>query len=194
MCKSRLPTDGVQNPWSPTRLIDLSDPNGVAVLLETKDEAPVGPYITLSHCWGEVEVPKTTRAILEEFKARLPKLSKTFDDALFVARRLSIKYIWIDSLCIVQDDLEDWTAESSRMDQVYQNAFCNLAATASAHSEGGLFFSRPDLRPCQVLISQGSGPQYFWLVEESLFWTQVEHAALLKVRRRLIEMLPSSIN
>ncbi|KAJ4253945.1 hypothetical protein NW762_010344 [Fusarium torreyae] len=65
----------------------------------------------------------TTSSNLEAYTASLPiDLPKTFVDAIQVARALGIPYIWIDSLCIVQDSPEDWKHEASRMAQVYANA------------------------------------------------------------------------
>ncbi len=59
----------------------------------------------------------------------LTQLPKTFADTVLVARCLGIQYIWIDSLCIIQDDKQDWKAEAAKMWQVYANAYVNVAAT-----------------------------------------------------------------
>ena len=67
------------------------------------------------------------------------QLSKTFQDAITITRKLGIQYIWIDSLCIVQDDKEDWRAESSKMDSVYGNSYLTINASyAKDGSEGCL--------------------------------------------------------
>ncbi|KAJ9131787.1 hypothetical protein NKR23_g11558 [Pleurostoma richardsiae] len=57
-------------------------------------------------------------------------------------RRLGIRYIWIDSLCIIQDSEEDWLAESVTMADVYSRSFCNICATGDECKEGGLFHPR----------------------------------------------------
>jgi hypothetical protein len=69
-------------------------------------------------------------------------LPKTFEHALVVARELKVGYIWIDSLCIIQDDPRDWQHESSLMHRVYSNSLCNIAATGAVDSSDGLFFGR----------------------------------------------------
>lgn len=69
-------------------------------------------------------------------------LPKTFRDAIVVNKTLGVKYIWIDSLCVIQDSLSDWRQESSLMPQVYWNSFCNILATAALDSTQGLFFTR----------------------------------------------------
>lgn len=105
-------------------------------------------YMTLSHCWGKNGVP--TR-LMEENYARFlngiqfGELPKTFRDAIDVTRKLKIPFIWIDSLCIIQNSYDDWIQESAKMQQVYQDSFLKLAAGASANSNGGLFYQRHPL-------------------------------------------------
>jgi hypothetical protein len=69
-------------------------------------------------------------------------LSKTFQDAIKFLRKLGERYIWIDSLCIVQDDEEDWQLESAQMGKIFAMSFCNLSATAAMDGTSGLFQSR----------------------------------------------------
>ncbi len=66
-------------------------------------------------------------------------LPKTFRDAVAVTRALDIRYIWIDSLCIVQDDLQDWEQEAAKMASVYEGKFPTIAAADSLDCGGGLF-------------------------------------------------------
>jgi hypothetical protein len=69
----------------------------------------------------------------------MAKLPKTFRDAVNVTRALGIQYIWIDSLCIVQDDMGDWEQEAAKMASIYEGSFLTLAAVDSYNSNGGLF-------------------------------------------------------
>lgn len=69
-------------------------------------------------------------------------LPKTFQDAIIFTRRISVQYIWIDSMCIIQNSAEDWEREALRMEQVYSNAYCNVAATAGSDSRSGCFVER----------------------------------------------------
>ncbi|KAF4848516.1 hypothetical protein CGCSCA4_v004793 [Colletotrichum siamense] len=74
---------------------------------------------------------------------RMSDLPQTFRDAIHVAKELGLSYIWIDALCIIQDDPEDWTIESSRMRSVYGNSYVNLAASSATNVHEG-FFSKPE--------------------------------------------------
>jgi hypothetical protein len=138
-----------QSDWYPTRLLDLGSSAGhdsrtSVRLIETRDARPTGPYVTLSHCWGDAAILKLEKELLTQFKEgiSIKQLPRTFVDAIAVARYLQVRYIWIDSLTIIQDDGEDWVRESVSMGQVYQNSFCNIGATGSSNSHGGLFFAR----------------------------------------------------
>ena len=83
------------------------------------------------------------------------KTCLTFQDAVYVAQRLGAQYLWIDSLCIFQDSESDWYAEAATMADVYRGALCNIAATASDNSQGGLFRSRnPKYISCCILTMQ----------------------------------------
>lgn len=108
-------------------------------------------YVTLSHCWGAPKHhgPKLLNENLAEFEAcvKISSMPKTFRDAIHFAARLpQVGFIWIDSLCIKQGDIDDWLIESARMGQVYSKSYLNISATAASDSNGGLYFSRsPDL-------------------------------------------------
>lgn len=131
-------------------------------LLDISDEAPdetdpkkdsrrkstqfSGLYVTLSHCWGGATFTKLMRNTLEQFKQRIPlnDLPRTFREVMHFVRRLNpeIRYIWIDSLCIIQGDHDDWAAEAAKMYDVYRNSYCNISATAARNSHEGLYFPR----------------------------------------------------
>ena len=91
-------------------------------------------YLALSHCWGTAHgghVPRTTKATLSDRLVSIDweELSKTFQDALIITRGLGMRYIWIDSLCIVQDDKEDFETECAKMGLVYSKAHCTIAVS-----------------------------------------------------------------
>jgi hypothetical protein len=71
---------------------------------------------------------------------------RTFQDAITLTRTLGFNYIWIDSLCIIQDDGRDWEIESARMTSVYSNGHLTIAATHSPNGRGGLFVNTQDFR------------------------------------------------
>lgn len=125
-------------PKLPTRILDVesTDPNVIKVK-EIADEK--GPYIALSHCWGGNIAMKTTRANFRtrQRDIRFDALPKNFQDAVAVTRAAGLRYLWIDALCILQNDKEDWEKESGRMAAVYQNAHFVLGADMSTDSHGG---------------------------------------------------------
>jgi hypothetical protein len=96
--------------------------------------------LALSYCWGEKIPPKTLTNNVADHRRGicLAKLPRTFRDAVRIARALRLRYLWIDSLCIVQDSPEDLTAEISRMDQIFQGAHLVLAAVDGGDSHFGL--------------------------------------------------------
>lgn len=131
----------------PTRLVDVgvSDAEPTVKVVEVEEGAK-GRYISLSYCWGTTSNPfATSRSLLPARKAgmNLSDLPRTFQDAIAMTRRLGVRYIWIDSLCICQDDKQDWERESARMDSVYSNSYLTIAATGKPNTSGGLFFDRP---------------------------------------------------
>ena len=128
----------------PTRLIDVK--SGLR-LVNTKGMH--GRYICLSHCWGTpatmtgTQTYKLTQGILERCTKSidLNQLPRTFTDAIVFTRKLGLRYLWIDSLCIIQDDQDDWRHEASLMANIYENAYLTLGATVSSSDAGGLFRS-----------------------------------------------------
>lgn len=169
----------------PTRLLDvgtIENPE-IHLVANTKKEGVQGPYTTLSHMWG---IPMGDRFQLtnenyEQFCQRIditdPKLTLTFRHGMEVTRRIGVRYLWIDSVCINQGDHDDFVRESKTMEEIYRNSYCNIAAVDSENGSQGLFrkrapedlppdivefdgrsytFLRPDLWDQQVL----SGPLY----------------------------------
>ena len=99
-----------QTTFCPTRLLDLSLREDNVLLVEFINSAAQVPYMTLSHCWGKVPLLQHTASTVSLLRSGFPtqNLPPTFRDAVKVARSLKCRYLWIDSLCIVQDDPNDW--------------------------------------------------------------------------------------
>lgn len=132
------------HPWEPsslpTRLIDVgtsvSDTprlvllSGTLVAEETK-------YAALSYCWGNKDDAKaqlkTEKSTLEERLQGIAfdTMTPATRDAIELTRAFGLRYIWIDALCIIQDDAADWSYESGQMDRVYQDAFVTFCALVS---------------------------------------------------------------
>ncbi|KAF2108366.1 heterokaryon incompatibility protein-domain-containing protein [Lophiotrema nucula] len=141
ICRQR----SLSKEWLPTRVLDVQKLEGDTVcLVDTKEESCFGPYFTLSHCWGQSQPFSLTQSTLKQLQAGLSLnlLPATFRDAISITRRFGIRYLWIDSLCIFQDDLGDWSRQASGMREIYSLASCNIAATAAKGSDDGLFCSR----------------------------------------------------
>ena len=134
----------------PTRLLDLQDAEeGIIRLVNTTHMDVEGPYCTLSHMWGPNDFITTTPENIEEILFKGIRLTpcpgpsvfsnKTFLDAIKVAKFLGIRYIWIDSLCIIQGPRGDFDVEGGLMHQVYRNTYCNIVAAGLDGGERGLF-------------------------------------------------------
>ena len=130
----------------PTRLLDLVRfwSSGDIVLVEPEEEPDKHiPYTALSHCWGDsTSGPLTTtltNLASRKERIRFDQLPLTFQDAVTTTRKLKIPYLWIDSLCIIQDLPSDWEKEAARMAIVYAGSVCTLLALGSEDSNGGFF-------------------------------------------------------
>jgi hypothetical protein len=129
----------------PTQLVDVGSGSGSKVRLVPGKDFPCGSrYLTLSHCWGGSMPERLSPINVETFgkEINVNTLSKTFQDAILVTHRLHHQYVWIDSLCIIQDNLSDWHSESSQMGDIYTNSSCNISASVFKAGSPGLFRSR----------------------------------------------------
>ena len=133
-------------PWAPTRLLEISGtPAGFAVhLVETSFQESVGEYryAALSHMWGDLTSPAPFRTVagnIERLRHCIDpgELPRNFIDAILVCMRLGISYVWIDSLCIIQDSDEDWEREAVLMHLVYRHAVTTIVATSATSSYDG---------------------------------------------------------
>lgn len=128
-----------------------------------------GQYIALSYCWGRTLAYKTTKGNLETHLAGVPfaRLPKSLQDAILVTRYLDIRYIWIDCLCIVQDDKEDWEREAANMADIYSNAYLTIAASRASSSAEGFLGDRMirDMKAVQFRDEGGDFQLYFHSVD-----------------------------
>lgn len=172
--------------YFPTRLLDLNSRRGDLRLIVTAKESIKEDYATLSHCWGGQSIIKLTTDALAQFQKKIEtaSLPQTFRDAILVARRLGIRYLWIDSLCIIQDSLQDWQKEAALMGEVYSNSTLNVMATACRNSHQSLFRSRDqgELLHYAVRTSwDGIEPEAFYVFSR-FFWDK--HTVFEPLHRR----------
>ncbi|PQE16208.1 heterokaryon incompatibility protein [Rutstroemia sp. NJR-2017a BVV2] len=150
-------------------------------------------YATLSHCWGELEVFKLRKSnhllLLQEIP--YAGLCKTFRDAVEIARSLGFSWLWIDSLCIIQDDPDDWRKESARMTTVYGMSTLNIAATAAADGRTGCLFERDDIytQGSRAVIEVDDKQQILDIVDTGLVYDNTTETPLSKRAWALQERL-----
>jgi len=204
-------------PWAlvsaklPTRVLDVSNPDFVK-LVETSGQR--GTYVTLSHRWGGSGVITTELSTIETRKSGIPltQLPKTFSDAVQIVRRLKLRYLWIDSLCIIQDSPADWENESSKMADVYANSYLTIAASSSRDGNGGIFpewdsrSNKPYISPesaslgiptfanaAPLLDTRGNPSGPVWVAQNRYVWIETSHGNKREGLYVHIEWMPSSI-
>lgn len=149
-CSPKNPNAGPKS--LPTRLIDVGSMSSENVrLCQTAVDLPSKTndlkYLALSHRWGDRDKHKTvstTTGNLNQHMIGIPDdgLPNTFKDAVKVTRELGIRYLWIDSLCIIQGEGGDFENESERMESVFSYAYCVITASRSPGSSNGFLLPR----------------------------------------------------
>ncbi|KAK2031940.1 HET-domain-containing protein [Colletotrichum zoysiae] len=144
----------------PTRLIDVGGRDDTTARLITSNSLqPSTPYIALSYCWGppsqsNPQLVTTTASFPKHQKAiGLADMPQTIRDAVIFTRHMGIKYIWVDALCIIQDDAEDWAKEAALMFAVYRYATITVVAAAGDTCHSG-FLQRKGPGPCAIVPFQ----------------------------------------
>jgi hypothetical protein len=175
-CQDRKP------PRMPTRILDVGDSEAseLTFLVETQDQC--GRYIALSHCWGNANSFLLTHNTFEDMKRgfSLERAPATFRDAIVITRKLGIRYLWIDSLCIIQGDTQDWETESSRMGEVYRDAYLTIAASSASGDEESFLKPRrsvcsslnvvfPSGRKTQISITNQNAQNGEWIYNSQAF-------------------------
>ncbi|KAM0345849.1 hypothetical protein ACHAPU_006203 [Fusarium lateritium] len=147
LCAAALPS--TRDAKLPTRILDLTGsldlplgPQDISIKLREAQQGETGTYVALSYCWGTNPNLhfKTTLDNLQIHKqgidmASLPLIHR---EAILATLYMGERYLWIDSMCIVQDSREDWEVESAKMGSVYSNSHLTLAATSSDSPDQGL--------------------------------------------------------
>ena len=174
----------------PTRVLDVSGKNLRLQELDLTDT----PYVALSHCWGNTATIMSTESNLSAYenKIRESDLPAAFLDAVTVTQKLGISYLWIDSLCIIQDSLGDWLRECPKMGAYYRNAYFTISALESPDSTHSFlsskkpqdtfrwpgkdgFWIRPRLSAPSSIFQAAALNHRGWALQERLLSTCVLH-------------------
>ncbi|RSL58088.1 hypothetical protein CEP53_006269 [Fusarium sp. AF-6] len=122
------------SPPLPTRVVRIN-PEDESLSLHESQPGETGAYVALSHCWGPPnrQPIRTTQDTISHMRVSVPEseLSHVFRDTIWLSKQLGVQYVWIDSLCIIQDDAVDWEIESAKMADYYSQAHLTVAAESS---------------------------------------------------------------
>ncbi|KAI2617296.1 HET-domain-containing protein [Hypomontagnella submonticulosa] len=177
--------------YRPSRLLEAHYPESLdsgnvpTFRLVKGDRCPQNSfYVTLSYRWGNkplentIRLLKSTSSWLEELNP-IAQLPKTLRDAMRIAHRFGVQYLWIDRLCIYQDSPEDWRREAGSMQDVYRNGSFCISALSAEDDEGGCFSSRdPSLVAPTAIYLQADGGTFRADLEDSAWFTTFRNEPL----------------
>ncbi|KAK1985719.1 heterokaryon incompatibility protein-domain-containing protein [Colletotrichum cereale] len=149
--RSETPTS-----YRPTRLLKLDSPHTFRLVRGAECPSTI-QYVALSYCWGTKPAERLLRLLRPTFESLsleqpVENLPKTFREAISVAQRFGVDYVWIDRLCIFQDSADDWHRESSSMQDVYRNALFSISALGAVDDEAGCFFERDPSKTAPTIV------------------------------------------
>ncbi|KAM6537132.1 hypothetical protein FALCPG4_003077 [Fusarium falciforme] len=127
----------------PLRLVRVGDGLDHIVLIEGVTDSM--PYTALSYCRESSDIAaQTTQANLETHMKEIPfeKLPTLFQEAILATRGLGIEYIWIEALCIIQDDRRDWGYHVQRIPEIFSHAELTISSLVANSTSDRLFCPR----------------------------------------------------
>lgn len=169
--RGRVHTESPESsiPVPATRLIHVGKPPYWGSTVKLHECARRGhekypKYATLSYCWGQTSQFKATKANIEGLYRGfdLDSLSQTVRDAVEVTRSLGLSYLWVDALCIIQDDEDDKSKEIELIATIYKNAAVTIAALSASGTTQGFLRTYPPrrgLRSCSIPFPFGRSGQ-----------------------------------
>ncbi|KAJ3466574.1 hypothetical protein MRS44_004138 [Fusarium solani] len=133
----------------PTRVLDVESSLGPIVRLQDQTAGRFERYAVLSYCWGGPQPLTATKSNIQTLISgvEIDRLPQTLKDAVYVTRRLGIRYLWIDALCIIQDSPEDKLSEIGKMGTVYRNAVVTIASAHARKASDGFLKIAKDNKP-----------------------------------------------
>lgn len=182
----------------PSRILDVGTYSDT-IRLQSNFAGFSSPYVTLSHCWGGgEEIPKTTKQTLERMTSgiEIRSLPATFAAAVQLTKALGFMYLWIDSLCIIQDCNDDWVAECSQMGKIYSHSSLTISAVSggqySLNIKPGVPYYKPVFSESRTLCeSCSNGHTGFDSLTEDTATTMLLDSPLLQRGWALQERLLS---
>lgn len=160
-------------------MLDLGTKEKPGLCLRDGKGVSPSQFVALSHCWGTGKRFRTIKSNVDQFKKGIDfeQLPNTFKDGVKVARELGFRYLWIDSLCIIQDDLNDWNLEASRMEKVFSSADFVIAASSASSSEDGFLPAARNQQPF-ITVKTPSNGKAFIVKSIDRFHQDVEESVL----------------
>ncbi|OIW25322.1 HET-domain-containing protein [Coniochaeta ligniaria NRRL 30616] len=159
----------LEQPVLPDRVIEILDSptsGSIQLRLQPTQDTQTGHYIALSHRWGGVTLTTTKKTLPDHLKASsLDDLPRTFQDAVLVAKAMGIKYLWIDSLCIVQDNEQEWLEQSVKMGDIYMNSSFTITAHSAGQCNEG-FLWRSQVSSALLIAPRRGGPEFLVSIPE----------------------------
>ena len=135
---------------------------------EEESRYEYGEYIAMIHTWGIGKgLPKTTTKTIQSYKKGIPwaTLPRALQEAVILTRTLGFRWLWIDALCLIQDDIASKLEESMTMDKIFGNAFLSIAATSAADSSSHSLFAA-QVQPFKIQATDNKGAAFKIYVRE----------------------------
>ena len=133
----------------PTRVIDCLDPLHPRLFASGGKR---GQYAALSYVWGEAQPHSTTNAKLDAYTSSIDIsiIPRTIREAIEVTHKLGLRYLWVDSFCIIQDSREDKTRELVLLRRIFHDAYITIVAACAPSASAGFLYDRPSPVPSQI--------------------------------------------
>ncbi|KAE8441729.1 hypothetical protein EG329_004515 [Mollisiaceae sp. DMI_Dod_QoI] len=142
----------------PARVIDVGSTDITPKLFEAR-LGHLAEYVALSYCWGGPQENVLTRATIHDMKMEIPvaTLPPTLQDAIAITRKLGFQYLWVDSLCIVQDDPQDTATQIAEMGTIYKYATVTIAAAQAKGAKDGFLKAKKHPPFCKLPLRLPDG-------------------------------------
>jgi hypothetical protein len=149
-------------PQLPTRVVDVLATDNSSFLQLFISKGACAKYAALSYCWGALQPASLTRVKLDPYTRAisLTTLPKTIQDAISVTQKLGLRYLWVDSLCIIQDSEEDTAREIGQMSRIFQQASITIVAASASNCNQGFLKYRSPPSECPNRVSKGMRDVY----------------------------------